>query len=284
MLSINDNFYQTYHEEGNLFSYPGSLGLVEGYDPNTIKPLYVSQGWKGASYNQKLAFANTNTHQESTKTVNKPGAITKALSFVDNVFGTDTAKLPADSFSSFSRSTTDEESITVNIPTAHTGSQFSLEFQPYVDIAGTTTVAFAVTDFKTEDALWNGGNAEHPGSLYGRKPDPSLLLPEKFNHVANTDPDHELYDIPQFVSNDNDPTALKLRGFRFIADEYDQITNNLLVKGLKYRIRVPVFNASFVSTPEDKPLVVRLSLAKDNFYNSPRTKITDFTFKGVLPG
>lgn len=147
-LAVNDNLYQPYHEEGNLFSYPPSLAMVEGYGGN--KPLYGARTWAGGNFDEHPTFAQTETTQEE---------------------------------------------IHVTLPTAYSnGAGFTADFQPYID----------------------------------------------------------------------EGTAMKIRGVRFIVSDYNQYSNNLLVKGLKYKIRVPVFNASFVDTPADKPLKVRMSLAKTN--------------------
>ena len=106
---------------------------------------------------------------------------------------------------------------------------------------------------------------------------PSFLLPEKFDYTPMKDGE---WDRAVFAVNNNDPTALKMRGVRFNASDYDLETDNLLMKGLKYTITVPVYNASFKNAENFK---VRLSYAKTNKYNAEKTTIGEYTFAN-LPG
>ena len=271
----NDSHYQPYHEIGNLFSYPSTIEETEGYAGST----YMSSQewpeqndnkfkWSGPKISQTMNFKSSTTTQDKTKKVNKTGAITNFLSAVDNLAGTDLAKSPQDSDSSFTRNVTKYESLTVDIPGAFDGAKFSVIYRPYIDMAGTTNVAFAVYEF-TDDIIWGGKN-----SLYRNKPDPSLLLPEKFQFQAKDD-GGEL-SKGRFAANTEDKTALKMRGLRFyLADYGDMPVDSPLVKGLRYKIRVPVYNASFVDAKNFK---VHLSYAKSYDYNAIRTQIGEYHF------
>ena len=273
-IGINDVHYQPYHEVGNLFSYPAALERTEGYEGRTSLTAGTYEGqirWDGSEFQQKIMLSITSTDQESTKKVNRVGAITKLISVLDNIFGTNMANIPADTESTFTRSVTDGESISINIPAAFSGARFTALFETYLDIAGTMTAAFAVERFYRDDALW-GDN-----SLYTLKPDPSFLLPEKFNISAKEDSD---FDRAVFTVNANDPTAMKMRGVRYKAADYDLDSDNLLFKGIKYAISVPVYNASFKDADN---LKVRLSYSKTRKYNDPKTKIDEYTFT-KLPG
>ena len=266
---VNDSNYQPYHESGNLFSYPASLEQVEGYEGHTSllqNGDSATKRWDGAAFNETITFINSTTDQESDKKTNKIGVITRFLSAIDNLFGTSFANIPYDTVSSFTRTVTDKESISVNIPVALSGAQFTTVFEPYLDVTGATMVAFAVESFRDIDALWGSE------SLYSKKPDPSFLLPEKFNCTALPQPGNQ---FAAFAGNSNDATAIRGRGIRYTVSDYDMETNNLLMNGLKYKIRIPVYNASFVNAPEFK---VRLSYAKELKYNAVKTTIGEFTF------
>ncbi len=270
----NDSHYQPYHESGNLFSYPAALEQIEGYEGH--KSLLgggssAAKRWDGSAISETITFVNTTTDQESTKKTNKAGAITKFLSAVDNIFGSSFANVPYDTVSSFTRNVSNKESISVNIPGALSGAQFSAVFEPFLDVTGATVVGFAVESFRDIDALWN------QDSLYSKKPDPSFLLPEKFNCTSLA---QSVNQFAEFSVNTNDETAMKGRGIRYTAADYDMETNNLLMNGVKYKITIPVYNASFVTAPEFK---VRLSYTGKLDYSVKKTTIGEYTFTS-LPG
>ena len=271
----NDSHYQPYHESGNLFSYPASLEQVEGYEGHTSllgKDSSVTNRWEGATIKETITLTNATTDQESTKKTNKAGVVTKFLSVIDNIFGSSFANIPYDTTSSFTRNVSSKESITVNIPPALSGAQFTAVFEPYLDVTGAMTVAFAVESFRNIDALWGGEN-----SLYSKKPDPSFLLPEKF-HCTSL-PQGNNGNFGAFSGNDNDFTALRGRGIRYTASDYDIESSNLLMNGVKYKITIPVYNASFVPA---KPFKVRLSYSKELKYTTEKTtmKLTKSTRRG----
>ena len=272
---VNDTHYQPYHESGNLFSYPASLEQVEGYEGHTSLlsgGSNAAKRWEGAAFKETITLIDSTTNQESTKKTNKAGVITKFLSVVDNIFGSSFANIPYDTTSSFTRNVTNKESITVNIPVALSGAQFTAVFEPYLDVTGATTVAFAVEGFRRIDALWGAD------SLYSKKPDPSFLLPEKFHCTSLPQPTNQYFAA--FSGNDNDPTAIRGRGIRYTASEYDMESSNLLMNGVKYKITIPVYNASFVDAKNFK---VRLSYAKELKFNAAKTAIGEYTFT-TLPG
>ena len=63
-----------------------------------------------------------------------------------------------------------------------------------------------------------------------------------------------------------------MKGVRFFAVDYGMNSSGLLLKGTKYRISVPVYNASFVDAED---VTVRLLYSKGNRESSQRTKIED---------
>ncbi|MBQ9389526.1 MAG: hypothetical protein IJU07_05065, partial [Synergistaceae bacterium] len=274
-LGTRDSHYQPYHESGNLFSYPAALEQIEGYEGH--KSLLnggssAARRWNGSPFNETITFVTATTDQESTKKTNKAGAITKFLSVVDNVFGSSFAHMPYDTVSSFKRTVSNKESISVNIPVALEGAGFTAIFEPYLDVTGATVVGFAVESFRTIESLWSSAT-----SLYAKKPDPSFILPEKFKCTSLGASEHQ---FATFAANDNDGTAMKGRGIRYTASDYDMETNNLLMNGVKYKITIPVYNASFVNAPQFK---VRLSYTKKLDYSVKKTTIGDYTFTS-LPG
>ncbi len=270
VAGVNDSYYQPYHERGNLFSYPPTLEQVEGYTGGTSIAKEGKRTWNGSNFAEEITLTSTVTSQDQTKKVNKLGAITKFLSAIDNLFGSNMAHIPQNSESSFTRSVTDGESIKINIPAAYSGAGFTVGFDTYLDAAGTMTTAFAVEDFHRDDALW-GRN-----SLYSKLPDPSLLLPEKFAYKSTGGE----WDRGSFDINTNDDTAMKMRGVRFTLADYGIETDNMLLQGLKYKISVPVYNASFVDADN---FTVKLSYAKDIYDNQNKKTIGEYTFT-KLPG
>ena len=268
---VNDSHYHPYHERGNLFSYPAALEQIGGYRGAKSITDKGKREWNGSDFTETISLESTVTSQDQTKKVNKAGAITNFLSVIDLIFGSNLAKVPQNSDSSFTRSVTGGESIRINIPEAYSGARFSVLFDTYLDIAGTMTTGFAVKDFNRDDALW-GIN-----SLYSLMPDPSFLLPEKFDYSARSKGE---LDRAAFAVNENDFTAMKMRGTRFIISDYDIETDNILLKGVKYTISVPVYNASFVDADN---FTVRLSYASTDIYSEEKTVIGEYTFT-KLPG
>lgn len=274
-----DSHYQPYHEEGNLFSYPVDLEQVEGYLGS--KKLYSESRpmeWGGTNYDETITFIDTTTNQEETKKVNSRGPVTKFLSFVDNIFGSSFANVPWDSTASFMRKVSNTEGIHVKIPTADDGATFYARFEPYLDTAGAANVSWAVTGFKNEDAMWTDD------SVYRKYPDPSLLLPEKFDYKVSKKSTE--WDRGEFVTNTNDATALKMRGVRFIASECSMSSDNFLLDGVNYTIKVPVFSASFKTATNFSVRLSYSEVKKDQIapkYDAPRTTINTYTFS-ELPG
>ncbi|MBR0204154.1 MAG: hypothetical protein IJQ56_07300, partial [Synergistaceae bacterium] len=105
------------------------------------------------------------------------------------------------------------------------------------------------------------------GSIYNDQlSDPSLVLPMKFIRESGT----------TFKASTNHETATKLRGIRFYMPDLAVRTNNKLVKGIPYKIKVPVYNASFVDANN---VEVRLSYVpaakfKANIYEVDKNVIT----------
>ena len=103
------------------------------------------------------------------------------------------------------------------------------------------------------------------------------MLPYKFKYKSSSQ---------TFAGNTSDDKAYQMKGVRFycVEDSASPIaSSNLLVKGLKFRIEIPVYNASFV---EAGNVTVRLSYAASNKYNAKKTTIANrtVTLKGWTNG
>ena len=269
--AMDDSLYQPFHEPGNLFSYPAALDQIEGYAGR--KELTGPLTWNGPKIEQTLLLTKEKGEQTVESKKVETGEITSQLSFIDSIFKTNLAKIPNEGNpKNFTRTTSSAESLTVKIPELSSGAGHNIDLDCYLDPTGAMKTAFAVTAFNNEDMLWGDD------SIYRKKPDPSLVLPYKFPYSQQPDDKGDV--IRGFAGNDNDPTALKMKGVRFFAPAYGLGSNNLLVKGVKYKISVPVYNASFVDAGS---VTVRLSYAKTNKYNAERTKIADAVVK-QLPG
>ena len=122
----------------------------------------------------------------------------------------------------------------------------TLYFVPYLTREGAMQVAMAVklSDGATSP-LW-GQN-----SLYRKFPDPALLLPGKYKRVGAT-----------LVANDVPGAAMKVRGLRFYVPLIDLYSDTNFLAGLTYKIRVPIYNASFI---ESGKFDVRLSYARAGY-------------------
>ena len=268
--ALDDSLYQPFHEPGNLFSYPAALEQIEGYADRT--KLTGALEWNGPRV-EKTLFLTQEAGEHTVKSTKlETGLFSKALSFIDSVFKTDLANVPeAGNPTDFTRTTNNAESITVKILELNGGAGYKLMMDGYLDISGAMAMSFAVTGFNRDDALW-GTN-----SLYSKKPDPSLVLPYKFPFSQHPDTKGEL--TQGFTGNDNDPTALKIKGLRFFAPDYGLGSSELLLMGLKYQINVPIYNASFIDA---KGITVRLSYEQTNEYNATRRKIQYLSLD--LPG
>ena len=129
-----------------------------------------------------------------------------------------------------------------------------VKMQPFVAKEGAMTLGTAVELSSTNSAqLWEST------SLYRKMPDPALLLPQKFVKSGG-----------DFKANTYDKSAMKIRGIKFYMPDFSFFTDNRLVNGQNYEIRVPLYNASFVDTGNFN---VRLSWTTENSPTSAKTVI-----------
>ena len=257
--SLNMIEYQPTHEEGNFFSYPSALTDIEGYNTDgellTYRPTYI-WGTTGSNFIDVTFQKTTENTTQSTKKVTE-SELSNAISVVGSWFGNDNPlDLPpyTSSTSTFSKTYTSKEEIkvglqgSIGLPSQAAGH--TLHYMPYVTKEGTMKFGTAVT-------LNNQGTGSYQtlwadDSIYNKHCDPSLVLPGKFVRDKGTN----------FKASPNDKTATMLRGIRFYMPDLALKTDNKLVKGIPYKIKVPIYNASFVDA---KNVEVRLSyvLAKN---------------------
>ena len=262
IFGMADSRYQPFHEPGNLFSYPGALEQLPGYANR--RPLTEADSWGGPEYSKTMKFTKSTGENKTTTEEVKVGFITSAISMLSRLLDSPTkVNIPeAADPETFTRNVSTTEALNVTLPYVDLGARFNAEFEGYLDTSGATTMAFAVTDFDMYDAVWSSN------SLYRKQPDPSLVLPYKFVYRSGSQ---------TFEGNKDDNKAYQMKGIRFscVEDSSNPIaSSNLLVKGLKYRIEVPVYNASFVNAGK---VTVRLSYSTSNKYNAKKTKIADTT-------
>lgn len=267
--SLNMIEYQPTHEEGNFFSYPSALTDIEGYNTDgellTYRPTYI-WGTTGSNFLDVTFQKTTENTTQSTKKVTE-SELSNAISVVGSWFGNDNPlDLPpyTSSTSTFSKTYTSKEEIKVGLQGSsglpNSAAGHTLHYMPYVTKEGTMKFGTAVTLNNTfgtglYQTLWT------EGSIYNQSSDPSLVLPGKFVRDKGTN----------FKASTNDKTATMLRGIRFYMPDLALKTDNKLVKGIPYKIKVPIYNASFVDANNVK---VRLSYILAKNFN-PNIKAVD---------
>ncbi len=259
--SINDNLYQPLHEEGNFFSYPSQIGDVEGY--NDAGTLAEEQTWTFGSQldNAGITFTKATSNMQHTEKTVTPSAFTMTTSFIDRLINGDKAtgiNMPeTDNPKTFSKEYSKSERISYTLLgdshlTAQQAAGHTVKMQPFVAKEGAMTLGTAVElKLNSEQRLWDGS------SMYQKYPDPALLLPFKFHKSAGV-----------FKANTYDQSAMQIRGIKFYVPDFAFFSDNRLVNGMNYEIRVPLYNASFKDTGNFK---VRLSWANDNSMTAAKT-------------
>ena len=261
--SIKDNLYQPLHEEGNFFSYPSQIGDVEGYNDAGI--LADENRWTFGNTldNTGISFTKATTNMQHTEKNVTPSGFTSTVSFFDRLFNGDKAtgiNMPnSDNPKTFTKEYSKSERIVYSLQgssllTAMQAADHIIKMQPFVAKEGAMTLGTAVELSSTNSAqLWEST------SVYRKMPDPALLLPYKFVKSGN-----------DFKANTYDKSAMKIRGIRFYMPDFAFFTDNRLVNGQNYEIRVPLYNASFVDTGNFN---VRLSWTTENSPTSAKTVI-----------
>ncbi|MBQ7578821.1 MAG: hypothetical protein IJT21_11215, partial [Synergistaceae bacterium] len=253
--SASDTLYQPLHEEGNFFSYPSQIGDVEGY--NDAGLLAGVNTWAFSSGTTDLTimrFEQAEKNMQHTEKRVTPSPFTMTTSAIDRLINGDNASpvdIPnSDNPKTFTKEYSKTEGISFNLQGrsdlfAQHAAGHTVKIQPFVAKEGAMTLGTAVELTSTNnDTLWESG------SIYREKTDPALLLPMKFNRVGNS-----------FIPNTNEKSATRIRGIKFYMPDFAFLSDNRLVSGQKYEIRVPIYNASFKDTGNFN---VRLSWAADN--------------------
>lgn len=247
--SNQTNTYQPVHEEGNFFSYPSVLSFDEGYNSSGQLDTPHSITWsKGGGLSQAITFSKEKIDSLKYDENIQRSGLTKTISAIASMLGLDDPD-PFPPYTShnksFVKNFSTSESIEFNLqgrstqPGEYAGNK--LFFVPYLANEGTMKVAMAVklTDDGTSP-LWED-------SLYCQLPDPALLLPGKYIREGG-----------RIATNNVASSAMKMRGLRFYVPELDLHSDTNFLAGLTYKVRVPLYNASFVDTGN---FDVRLSYA-----------------------
>ena len=230
----SDSSYQPTHENGNLFSYPSNVANIEGYDTKQKTLSGIKNVQLGTTTVESAAsFTEVKEHDETNSKEVTKGFLSRNLSILDGILGTDFAKVPKNENSTYTRTEQKNEQIIINLPNAD-GSKllegYNMQYQAYVAENGAVMCGFAVNKLNKNLDLFNSS------SLYGTKSDPSFVLPYKFVLTSNS----------SFGVNTNRMVAMEMRGVRFYSVDYNQYTSGRLLEGSKYRIEIPIYNASFV--------------------------------------
>ena len=264
--STSDSEYQPLHEEGNFFSYPSRIKDVEGYNEAGVLGKENNWDFSNVYYNTSITFEKASGDMQHTETKVTPSGFTQFISFFERLFKGDNTKsvinMPnTDNPKTFTKKYSKTEKINYTLQgspalTGNMAADHKVKMLPFVAKEGAMTFATAVElGTKNYAMLWD------ISSLYQQKPDPSLYLPRKFVKKS------------VFEANRQDKTAMMIRGIRFYASDFAFFTDNRLVNGQNYEIRVPLYNASFKDTGD---FVVRLSWidSNDDFPAVANNKVT----------
>ena len=251
--------YAVTHEEGNLFSYPQSVGKITGYaDANEFYDRELNMESDTPSSNT-FSFSSTSSKSETDTTQTNhsgSGSFSGAVGVLSNLLklnggftNTDT-KIETDiqtATSSYSESET--VNIVANASSMIPGratiatnyTKYNAIGQLFKDSNGVLILGFAV-DFDPTAWLWSTSNMDSVKSPYAQKADPALVLPGRYMLSNNT-----------WTMSKSRESATRVRGLRV----YEQVTDNngstqwsetdmTLMNDRKYKISVPLYNASLV--------------------------------------
>ena len=265
LSSINDSKYQPLHEEGNFFSYPPNIGDVEGYNDAGVLADAATWAFSNTAANASIKFMKASSDMQHTEKNVTPSTFTQTVSFFDRLFNGKNAtgvKMPAsENPKTFSKEYNTSERVGYNLQgssilTGAFAADHVVKMQPFVAKEGAMTFATAVElSSKNNPKLWDSD------SIYRKYPDPSLYLPLKFTLKGD-----------KFEANPNEKAAMGIRGIRFYVPDFAFYSDNRLMKGLKYEIRVPLYNASFKDTGN---FIVTLSYTESNDIASVVNKSTN---------
>ena len=259
--------YNPIHEEGNLFSYPTKIEDIPCYGENGQVNLTQVHNYTtgGGSTTIDLTVsesgADTNgTTTTSKKAVNGSVSVSIPIPKILNIGASATAAYSREltNTETFTKSYASSEKFTVNLKSAQLGFlpnniTHLIKTQLYTDLAGIMKVGFAV-DLQNNDApAWRNDG------MYGASPDIALVLPAKFGRFTSV-----VDNVTRVVwsANKDRRSAIQLRGIRFL-DESGKMTTSTLVRGKKYTIEFPVYNASFKAPNRNVAFAVDLRKVKD---------------------
>ena len=249
--------YQPRHEEGNFFSYPATIDGIEGYNASGALSSHFEAQWnKGTSVTRKLDFSRAQTATKGLDDEIKKSELTKTISAIATALGFDDPD-PLPKYTShsetFSKEFSTNEEIDISLQGRSTlpgeNAGHTLLAVPYITREGTTKVGTAV-QLNLNSRLWREKLPDDAFvSRYRTYPDPSLVLPNKFRRNGAT-----------FAAESDNYVAMEMRGVRFYVPALALDSTKQLLGGLTYKIRVPVYNASFLDTNFD----VKLSYASQS--------------------
>ena len=233
----NNIAYQPTHENGNLFSYPAAVANIENYNSRQADLSEIIGVQFGIPMTMGFTKIKSSEHEETSSTKVTTGYISQAASLVDSLFSTNIAKVPeASTGPTFTKKTSSQEKFVINLVNADGArllGNYRIQAQAFIADNGALTCGFAVNQFNEYADLFNSS------SLYRNFPDPSFVLPNKFV-LKNTTP-----LIPEFGANTAREIAMEMRGVRIYAADFNMFTTNRLLQDARYRIDIPLYNASF---------------------------------------
>lgn len=234
---LEDESYQPLHEEGNLFSYPTNLAQIPGYGNRQLTLTGESSiTYSPGDYTRTITVTQEASSETTETREVKYGTISNIIGTVQVLSGNASANALSGergNSSTFTKSYSTTDTLTTSFPNPEGGDYanvtFTTDLQAYADEAGILTLGFAVTDFGNTARLWQS-------SIYNEEPDPALYLPFKY-----------YFDGDEVIARDDEMVATKMRGVRFYIPGTDSYSGSTLYAGGKYRIDIPIYNASFVA-------------------------------------
>ena len=256
--NADNPLYQATHEEGNLFSYPTTLGAIPGYSTRqfSLIPRVMPISYSTNQEKHKASVATTTGKSESkSRQVTSYGQFSKVVGTVKTLRGQSSDMRPNTNTETFSKKFDSTEEIEVVYPDPSKAFDwrdvtFSSQFDLYVDESGIMTAGFAVTDLPNTAKLWGSD------SPYWKKPDPALVMPDRYVFV---DGKQEIGKSKQILPR-TERNAMKLRGVRIYSKTQAAYANNIVYPGLSYEIQIPIYNASFLPSEGAKSLTVPMKL------------------------
>ncbi len=235
--------YQPIHENRNLFSYPTSVEKIENYgnrqkDLSSVRDVQFST----ATNRVELTFDKITNNETTTSKKVTTAYLSQPASLMDSIYGTDLAEMSeGENGPTYTRTESTGDKIVCEISgeaatVSPLNQGYEMKMQAYVSDNGAMTLGFAVSDMdRRTKSLFNSQ------SVYATSADPSFVLPNKFVlSNANTG----TY-LPDFAANSQRESAMDMRGVRFYAVDFNRYTSNRLLGDVKYRVEVPLYNASF---------------------------------------